>query len=220
MSAFNVEVESGKAVRLPTAGKYCDRDIVVTAKEDGSGGYEQGVEEGKQAEYDRFWDIFQENGNRTWYWGAFAGPGWTDETLKPKYTITISGTVGYTFRGCYATILPRVEMITTDCTQLYYGTHYAKTIELALPNGGTNFYQCFTSSPNIENITIEGVIKANVTLSVASKLTSASVQSFVDSFEDRTGQTALTFTVHANVGAIITDAQKAALSAKNITLAY
>lgn len=31
MSAFNVEVAGGSSVRLPTAGKYCDRDIIVTA---------------------------------------------------------------------------------------------------------------------------------------------------------------------------------------------
>lgn len=29
--SFNIEVEGGTSVRLPTAGKYCDRDIVVTA---------------------------------------------------------------------------------------------------------------------------------------------------------------------------------------------
>lgn len=31
MSEFSIEVEGGSSVRLPTAGKYCDRDIVVTA---------------------------------------------------------------------------------------------------------------------------------------------------------------------------------------------
>ena len=30
--SFNITVEGGKSVRLPTAGKYCDRDIVVTAE--------------------------------------------------------------------------------------------------------------------------------------------------------------------------------------------
>lgn len=34
--SFNIEVEGGKSVRLPTKGKYCDRDIVVTAT--GGGG--------------------------------------------------------------------------------------------------------------------------------------------------------------------------------------
>ena len=35
--SWNIEVEGGKSVRLPTAGKYCDRDIVVTAKSDDLG---------------------------------------------------------------------------------------------------------------------------------------------------------------------------------------
>ena len=36
---------------------------------------------------DDFWDIYQDNGKRTDYNGAFAGIGWTDETFKPKYDI-------------------------------------------------------------------------------------------------------------------------------------
>ena len=32
----NITVEGGTSVRLPTSGKYCDRDIVVTATGGGS----------------------------------------------------------------------------------------------------------------------------------------------------------------------------------------
>lgn len=32
MSEFNVTVDGGNSIRLKTAGKYCDRDIVVTAE--------------------------------------------------------------------------------------------------------------------------------------------------------------------------------------------
>ena len=32
MSEFNITVQGSSSVRLPTAGKYCDRDIVVTAE--------------------------------------------------------------------------------------------------------------------------------------------------------------------------------------------
>lgn len=39
MSEFNIEVQGGSSVRLPTAGKYCDRDIIVTAS--GGGGTEE-----------------------------------------------------------------------------------------------------------------------------------------------------------------------------------
>ena len=31
MSEFNIEVQGGSSVRLPTAGKYCEQDIIVTA---------------------------------------------------------------------------------------------------------------------------------------------------------------------------------------------
>ena len=34
--SHNITVDSGTSVRLPTAGKYCDRDIVVTATGGGS----------------------------------------------------------------------------------------------------------------------------------------------------------------------------------------
>ena len=38
--SHNITVEGGSSVRLPTAGKYCDRDIVVTATGGGGGGDE------------------------------------------------------------------------------------------------------------------------------------------------------------------------------------
>lgn len=42
MSEHNIEVQGGSAVRLKTAGKYCDRDIVVTAQ---GGGADTGMED-------------------------------------------------------------------------------------------------------------------------------------------------------------------------------
>lgn len=36
--SHNITVEGGTSVRLPTSGKYCDRDIVVTATGGGGGG--------------------------------------------------------------------------------------------------------------------------------------------------------------------------------------
>lgn len=50
----------------------------------------EGIEQGKQAQYDEFWDIFQEKGKRNNYWGAFKR-GWTAETFKPKYDMTFVG---------------------------------------------------------------------------------------------------------------------------------
>ena len=50
-------------------------------------GKNEGTTEGKQAEYDRFWDEYQENGNKTNYTNCFSGRGWNAETFKPKYNI-------------------------------------------------------------------------------------------------------------------------------------
>ena len=44
---------------------------------------------GKKAQYDEFWDEFQQKGNRADYYMAFAGLGhtcWNEKTFNPKYT--------------------------------------------------------------------------------------------------------------------------------------
>lgn len=46
-----------------------------------------GYAEGQQAEYDRFWDLYQKNGTLRSSNGFFAGCGWNPNTLKPKYSI-------------------------------------------------------------------------------------------------------------------------------------
>jgi len=48
-------------------------------------------EAGKKAEYDRFWDEFQNYGSRTDYHYSFAGKGWSRETFNPKYDIVVTG---------------------------------------------------------------------------------------------------------------------------------
>ncbi len=90
----------------------------VLEKEDN---YEDGFEAGKKAEYDTFWDIYQEYGNRANYSLAFAGNGWTDITYKPKYDIK-----------------------PTNATQMYYG---AMIKEIGIDfSDCTNFSQCFAQS--------------------------------------------------------------------------
>lgn len=58
-------------------------DKVLRAKDD----FNAVFDAGKQAEYDMFWDSFQENGNKTTYNYAFANGGWDATTFKPKYDI-------------------------------------------------------------------------------------------------------------------------------------
>lgn len=49
--------------------------------------YNAGVEDGKEAVWNAFWDGYQDMGNRTNYRNAFAGMGWTPHNFKPKYDI-------------------------------------------------------------------------------------------------------------------------------------
>ena len=91
MTEFNMTIQSGKTKVIHTAGKYCDKDIFITAQGGGDydngydKGYNDGIEAGKQAEHDAFWDAYQQNGNKSNYQGAFSGDGWNDTTFRPKY---------------------------------------------------------------------------------------------------------------------------------------
>jgi hypothetical protein len=42
---------------------------------------------GKQAEYDAFWDVYQQKGISKGYNYNFSGNGWNDNTFRPKYDI-------------------------------------------------------------------------------------------------------------------------------------
>ena len=65
---------------------------------DGDDRYDEGFDAGKQAEYDAFWDVYQQNGTRLDHLGAFAGVGWSNGNFKPKYDIKPSATY-MMFRG-------------------------------------------------------------------------------------------------------------------------
>lgn len=89
---------------------------VVTKPYQGKGyadGYNVGVEDGKKAEYDAFWDAFQQNGTKTAYNYAFYNPSWTDENFRPKYDIKPTKTGGERmFANSHIT---NVKQILLDC---------------------------------------------------------------------------------------------------------
>ena len=63
-------------------------------------GVEVGREEGKKAEYDAFWDAYQQNGTLKNYERCFAGRGWTAETFKPKHNIVPESTTQMFSASC------------------------------------------------------------------------------------------------------------------------
>lgn len=77
----------------------------------------------------------------------------------------------------------------------------------------------FTGCTKLNNITIEGIFATSQNFSPC-PLTNETVQNIIDHLKDLTGQTTQTLTLKADVGAAVTDAQKAAITAKNWTLIY
>ena len=75
---------------------------LIRAKAD----YDAVHEAGKQAEYHKFWDNFQQNGTRRNYWGAFTDAGWNDETFKPKYPLNDVYEAAYMFYRTGITKIP------------------------------------------------------------------------------------------------------------------
>lgn len=112
--------------------------------------YNQGVADGKQAEYDRFWALYQENGARTNYACAFGGAGWNVETFKPKYDIKPIDTSYMMFRQHNQDNEPYdlvehleeigVELDLSNCTFVSYTFNNAKLNRVGVINlskGGT-----------------------------------------------------------------------------------
>ena len=71
--AHAIRAKTGKEELLSIEEMAAEQDAVFEA--------------GKKAEYDRFWDAAQENGNRTVYDYMFAGKVWNGDTFRPKYDI-------------------------------------------------------------------------------------------------------------------------------------
>lgn len=222
MSDMHITVEAGKSKRLLTEGKLCDKNIVVTVPES-DGGYSQGFEDGKQAEYDAFWDTYQENGTRGTYINAFYYKYWDSTTYNPKYAIVVTG--GATSAFAYSRITDTIVDIdisnANNVTGLFQSCERLITIRKLIVSETTPFVpSSFSGCKNLANITIEGTIGVSVSFASSPALTGDSVDSIINALKDLTEQTAQTLTVNTTVFDNMTQAQKDAIRDKNWTLAY
>lgn len=81
----------------------------------------------------------------------------------------------------------------------------------------SGFYQCYALK---EVRVVANTIKVSFSMQHSDKLSTDTIQSIIDGLADLTGGTAQTLTLHATVGAKLTDEQKATITAKNWTLVY
>lgn len=205
--SFNIEVESGKTVKLPTGGKYCSDDILVTATGGGT----------TDNHYDVFWDTFQENGKRKSYSYAFYGTTWNETTLDPKYNITPTNAQGMfqsngvdnikqhfenigitldfskstlftdAFTKCKSTVLPVID--TTNSSTLtnicYYAPNLTKIEKLILKADGSQTSKgAFSGVSTLVDIEIEGKIGADFSIQSSANLSLESAKSIINALVD------------------------------------
>lgn len=122
--------------------------------------HNEGVVQGKQTEYDRFWDNYQIGMTDHSY--AFAGRGWNDETFKPKYNIVPNiNTANSMFNNSSITDLElalqrqNVVLDLSNATRLDGCFAYCRALclpEIVISDIATNVSQMFLSCPNLHTI--------------------------------------------------------------------
>ena len=184
-------------------------------KEGYNNGYQDGLvsseayEKGKQAEYDAFWDSYQQNGNRKDYqYGAFGGLGWDDVTYKPKYPITATHVYSM-YTGCRMTRITNVDFsnapVFTNVFQVAQSLLYIDNIELPKASGmlsafngcirlqtigrlfvneNMTYTSTFANCSALENITFDGVIGNDINFQRSTKLTRASIENIINHLSD------------------------------------
>ena len=129
----------------------------------GKDAYSIGFGAGKTAEYDRFWNGYQQNGSRTNYAFAFRGRGWTDETYNPKYPIVAKSTLEMGFRESKITRLTNIETSgVTNFNTAFYNMAECTYIEKVDMSSATNTTSAFAHNPSL--VTIGEIVSSETTV--------------------------------------------------------
>lgn len=187
-------------------------------------GQDSGIELGQQKEYDRFWNSYQSNGEKTAYNYAFAYGGWNDETYKPKYTpkpknasymftntkitetkidvdFSQATNISYCFVGAY--YVKSIGVIDTreaknNITQMLAYCRQLQTIDklILLDDGSQTFSNVFLECNSLKNIVVEGVIGNSISFQY-SPLTADSITSVINALSATTSGKTLTLKLSA-----------------------
>ena len=191
-------------------------------------GYDTGVADGRAKQFANH--VGRCNGQKNFLW-AFAGVGWGSKnyggTTPPNYLATedmvfdceTNASSMYAYSQVTDTVAT-IKLVTSsgNAPSTFDNASAMVTIRKLIvgeQTPGLRFLNC----KKLENITVEGVIAKSWDCK-HSPLTNATVQNIIDCLKDLTGEATQTLTLTADVGAAVTDAQKAAITAKNWTLVY
>lgn len=142
--SFNISVQAGSSVRLPTGGKYCDRDILVTAT--GGGGAEDHLDDFITNKL----TAIDSNVTSIMSYGSYGRTALQTVNL-PKCTSIGS----YAFRGCSGITTVDAPLATKIDTYAFYGCSNLMVINAPRTETlGTNaFYKCDLRDVNFPNVT-------------------------------------------------------------------
>ena len=148
--------------------------------------YDEVYAAGEKTEYDKFWDNFQENGNRVQYPYSFYYPFWNDKNYNPKYPIVIdaSGNTQSTFSYSEITDTKVDITIKSQVQQTFYRCYELVTIKKLIVTETATFTNAFRDCSALENLTVEGTIAADPNLSYSPKLTHDSLMSVINALKD------------------------------------
>lgn len=179
---------------------------------------------GKQTEYDKFWDTFQQNGKRTNYNRAFfsetmAQSGWNDKNYNPKYDIvTISGAQTFWCALITDTKVPITLKDGCNANTMFGSCTRLVTIpKLILEGTVTSWANAFVACNALEEINIEGVIDKDISFASSSKLAHGSIMNIIECLG--TVSSTRTLTLGTENLAKLTDTEKAIATQKGWTLA-
>lgn len=180
---------------------------------------------GKQAEYDAFWDAYQDYGKRTDSRYFCSYYNFTPETFKPKYPIypssymfdqctmeisliekgvkfnptpNASVSLGYAFRGSDITEIPTIDVSKGNpLSYAFYNMPNLTKIEKLIVGENTQFSNTFGLSKNLTEIRFEGVIAYNnFNVSACVALSHDSLISIINALKDYSTDTSgTTYTV-------------------------
>lgn len=149
--------------------------------------YEAGREQGKQEEYDRFWDSYQINGTQTNYKYKFSYSGWNDTCFNPKYPLVCEENGGdcifiYNQQITDTTKVP-ITLATSANQTFNWCTNLKKTHIIV--NKDTKFSNTFGGCTSLEELYVDGVIGQNGFDVSVCPLTYDSLASIAYALEDK-----------------------------------
>ena len=185
---------------------------------------------GKRAEYDRFWNTLQNNGEPANYYYKFSyntnGFGWNDEIYNPKYpllcapTTTAGMALFYNNKVITDTKVPiivqgsTVQSIFANCDNLV-------TVRCLSVHEGVAFSTSFVNCSKLQNITFEGVIGNSIDFSYSPLLSVASMKSVISCLKDFSSSGGThTVTFKKNLETMLTAEEKKVATDKGWTLVW